>query len=116
MAGSLKGHLAEGVACCSHHQRWRNSFASSARKPYPLSGQTKHYAPDMPFQVKHLKLVVDVDPAAKTLKGVCHTTLEPVGKPLTEVFFEGEDLTVSRASLAGAAESLSFEQVEKGFK
>ncbi len=116
MAGSLKGHLSEGVACCAHHQRWQNSLAGAARQPYPLRGQTKHYAPDMPFQVKHLKLVVEVDPAAKTLKGVCHTTLEPVSKPVSEVFFEAEDLVISRASIAGAAEALTFEHMDKGYK
>lgn len=115
MTGHLKGNLAESSACCSHHSWWHGSLVNAARKQFPLPGHKKHYAPDMPFHVRHVKLVIEVDPTKASLAGDCHTTIEPVGKPVSEVFFETDELEVSKASIAGAADSLTFEKVERGY-
>lgn len=116
MAVYLRGNLAEDAACCSHHQWWRGSLFGPSRRSFPLPGMTKHYAPDMAFHVRHVKLILSVDPEAGTLSGSCHSTIEPIGQPMTDVFFQSEGLTVTRASIAGAADALALEAVDRGYK
>ena len=115
MTGTLRGNLAEEAACCSHHKWWQGSVLGAARKPYPVPGHTKHYAPDMPFHVRHVKLNITVDPTKNTLSGVCHTTVEPIGKALNEVFFQTADLVVTKASIAGSPDNLAVEKVDSGY-
>lgn len=110
----MKANLSEQAACCSHCQWWYGSLLSE-RKPFALPGTSKHYAPDMLTRVHHMKLVISVDPERRTLSGTCHTTFEPVRRELTEVFFQAKDMTIVRVSVAGAADTLSFEKTEGGF-
>src|SRR5262249_31322256 len=102
-------------ACCGHSQWWHGSLLGE-RKPFALAGAFKHYAPDMPVHVHHLKLVVSVEPEQRKLSGVCHTTVEAVADDLRELFFEAQDLSIGRVSVAGSAVELPIEQSEHGFK
>lgn len=112
----MKGNLTEHAACCGHSHWWRESLLASDRKPFALPGTFKRYAPDMPVHVHHLKLVLTVDPEGKTLSGVCHTTVEAVADDVAEVFFEAQDISIGRVSLAGSATELAIEHSEHGFK
>lgn len=115
MKSILKGNLAEHAACCGHLQWWHEAMLGG-RKPFALPGTQKQYAPDMPVNVHHIKLVLDVDPIARTLSGVCHTTVEAVGEEVRDLFFEAQDLVISSVSVANAADTLAFETSEHGFK
>ncbi len=111
----MKGDLSNDAACCCHHQWWRSELLGE-RKPFALPGTFKRYAPDLPIHVHHVKLVLSVDPVRRFLSGTCHTTFEPVGPEVNEVFFQAEEMRIDRVSVAGAAESLPFEGSEHGVK
>lgn len=111
----MKGNLTEHAACCGHSQWWHGSLLGD-RKPFALPGTFKRYAPDMPVHVHHLKLVISVDPEGRTLSGVCQTTVEAVADELRELFFEAQDLTIGRVSVAASAAELPIEKSEHGFK
>lgn len=109
----MKGNLSEHAACCSHCQWWYGSLIGE-RKPFAHPGASKHYAPDMTVRVNHMKLVLTVSPEERSLSGVCHTTFEPIASQVEEVFFQCQDMSVERVSLAGSADPLSFEKGDKG--
>jgi aminopeptidase N len=109
----MKGNLSEHAACCSHCQWWYGSLLA-ARKPFALPGTHKRYAPDVLVRVHHLKLVLSVEPERRALSGICHTTFEPIGHELSEVFFQLENMKIERVSVAGAAEPLTFEKSDEG--
>lgn len=111
----MKGNLSEHAACCGHSQWWHDSLLNG-RKPFALPGTYKRYAPDMPIAVHHMKLVLDVDPEQRALSGTCHTTIEPIVDEVDEVFFEAQDLTIVRVSIAGSANELAIATSEHGFK
>lgn len=112
---NLAGNLSEHASCCGHQHWWRHQGnAGSGRKPFALPGTKKRYAPDMTVNVQHLKLVVAVDPVKKTLAGHCYTTVSPIAKPVSSVYFQAEDLKVESVKLVGTDGELSFEEVDKG--
>src|SRR4030095_1623033 len=105
----MKGNLTHDAACCGHSQWWHGSLLGE-RKPFALPGTFKRYAPDMPVHVHHLKLVVTIDPEQHKLSGVCHTTVEAVADELRELFFEAQDLTIGRVSIAASGRELALER------
>lgn len=120
---SFTGHSHESSACCGHLHWWRhlsNSSASAARKPFALPGTAKQYAPDLTAHVHHTKLVIAVDPVAKTLVGNCLTTIEPIyeNQPISTIFFEATDLHIDSVRVLGETDaesvSLKFDIMDKG--
>ena len=109
------GNLAEHADCCGHMHWWRHLSDSTGRKPFALPGTPRQYAPDLTVTVHHTKLVLDVDPVAKTLVGHCLTTVEPIAEPINSVFFASQNLKIESATLAGSSDALSMEEVDKGF-
>ncbi len=117
-SGHLGVNLSEHASCCGHMHWWRHlsntSAGAAARKPFALPGTARQYAPDMTAMVSHTKLVISVDPMAKTLVGNCLTSLSPIDKPIDSIFFEATDLHIASVSdQSGAA--LNFELHDKGF-
>ncbi len=112
----LAGNLSEHANCCGHMHWWRNLSqrvdGASGRKPFALPGTKKRYAPDLTVRVNHVKLVLTVDPMKKTMGGLCQTTVEPIDKPVTSIFFAAEDLKIEKVTTSGQA--LSFEEQAKG--
>ena len=116
---SFTGHSHESSACCGHLHWWRhlsNSSATAARKPFALPGTAKQYAPDLTAHVHHTKLVIAVDPVAKTLVGNCLTTIEPIyeNQPISTIFFEATDLHIDSVRVHGESETLKFDIMDKG--
>ncbi len=116
---SFTGHSHESSACCGHLHWWRhlsNSSATAARKPFALPGTAKQYAPDLTAHVHHTKLVIAVDPVAKTLVGNCLTTIEPIyeNQPISTIFFEATDLHIDSVRVLGESETLKFDIMDKG--
>jgi aminopeptidase N len=70
--------------------------------------------------VHHTKLVIAVDPVAKTLVGNCLTTIEPIyeNQPISTIFFEATDLHIDSVRVLGETDaesvSLKFDIMDKG--
>jgi aminopeptidase N len=66
--------------------------------------------------VHHTKLVIAVDPVAKTLVGNCLTTIEPIyeNQPISTIFFEAADLHIDSVRVLGESETLKFDIMDKG--
>lgn len=118
---SFTGHSHESSACCGHLHWWRHLSntslnAGAARKPFALPGTAKQYAPDLTAHVHHTKLVIAVDPVAKTLVGNCLTTIEPIyeNQPISTIFFEATDLHIDSVRVLGESETLKFDIMDKG--
>jgi aminopeptidase N len=116
---SFTGHSHESSACCGHLHWWRhlsNASATAARKPFALPGTAKQYAPDLTAHVHHTKLVIAVDPVAKTLVGNCLTTIEPIyeDQPISTIFFEATDLHIDSVRVLGESETLKFDIMDRG--
>lgn len=111
----MKGNLTEHAACCGHSRWWHGSLLAD-RKPFALPGTFKRYAPDMPVNVHHVKLVLNVDPEQRELAGICQTTVEVITDELTELFFEAQEMSIAGVSLAASGADLPFERSEHGFK
>ncbi|MBL0186413.1 MAG: HEAT repeat domain-containing protein [Candidatus Obscuribacter sp.] len=115
----LAGNLSEHASCCGHTQWWRNlnqRISDSERKPFAQPGTKKRYAPDLTVKVHHVKLVLAVDPVRKTLGGHCLTTIEPIAKPVSSIFFAAEDLKIEKVTVAGKDTALKFEDLTGGIK
>jgi hypothetical protein len=89
---------------------------AAARKPFALPGTAKQYAPDLTAHVHHTKLVIAIDPVAKTLVGNCLTTIEPIyeNQPISTIFFEATDLHIDSVRVHGESETLKFDIMDKG--
>ena len=94
---------------------WREAYFAD-RKPFAPAGTFKRYAPDTPVGVKHVRLVLNVLPDEKTITGTVHARVCAIQDNVTEVFFQAQDMQVSRAALAGSAADLNLDKSEFGVK
>lgn len=111
-------HTHEHNCSCGHASAWwREAFnLTGDRKPFAPAGTHKRYAPDTPVHVKHVKLVLTILPDEKTIIGSVHTRVVAIADNVTDVFFQGQDMQIGRASLAGSANDLTLEKSEFGVK
>ncbi|MBY0551283.1 MAG: HEAT repeat domain-containing protein [Candidatus Obscuribacterales bacterium] len=109
-------HTHEHNCSCGHSAWWREVFFGADRKPFAPSGTFKRYAPDTPVHVKHVKLVLSILPDEKTIIGTVHARVVAIADNVTDVFFQGQDMRIGRASLAGSANDLTLETSEFGVK
>ena len=61
--------------------------------PHPLPGDRPVYAPDRTAAIEHIALELDeLDPHAKSLRGVCTTTFTALNDDFHEIIFDAVDL------------------------
>jgi len=79
---------------------------------FPGSGDTANaaiqYGRNRAFDVKHIKLEVDLDFEAESISGVATHTLSPVGSPASEIAFDAVNLDISAVEDNGR-NALDFE-------
>ena len=68
--------------------------ARRERRPFPLPGSTPRYARDRVVDIRHIRLDLSFDFAAKTVVGSCTTTLQPINDGVEHVEFDAVELTV----------------------
>ncbi len=67
----------------------------TADRDFALPGDTAHYAPDRPVDVRHVALDLRVDFAAKTLSGTCATTVSALYDEVREVVLRAGEMRIS---------------------
>ena len=107
-------YASEHSNCCGHINWWRQNQEAAERKPFALPGTKKRYAPDMTVRVHHVKLEVAVDPVAKTISGLCTSTIQPINAAISKVSFESTELEIQAVTSAVGAK-LDFETTDGGF-
>jgi len=80
-------------------------FGSSlgAQRPFALPGDTPHYARDRLVDVRHIKLELRIDPAAKSIEGTVHTTFAPINDGVSYVEFDAVEMEVLDVRVRGKA-------------
>ena len=64
-------------------------------RSFPLPGSRPHYGPDKVVDILHIDLHLTPDLEAKTLAGVCTTTLEAIDEGVRELRFDAVDLEIA---------------------
>lgn len=72
------------------------------RRPFGL-GVEARYPPDRVADIRHIRLELQVDPRARTLKGTATHRLVPLARPLKRLPLNLEELTVDAVTMAGRA-------------
>jgi len=71
----------------------------------PHAGNGRKYARDREIDVKHVRLEVDPDFAARSLAGVATLTFAPIARPLRQVKLDAIDLRISKVESSVAVEA-----------
>ncbi len=67
-------------------------------RDFALPGDTAHYAPDRPVDVRHIALDVAVDFEHKTLRGTCATTVSALYDEVREISLQAAEMTIASVS------------------
>ena len=68
---------------------------------FPLPGTPRRWSRDRRFDVRHIRLDVEIDPSKRTISGEVTHTLRPFVSDLDEAEFDCVELDVSRVEVAG---------------
>src|SRR5262249_51248356 len=66
------------------------------RRPFPPPGTTRRYARARVADIRHIRLELSFDFAARKLMGRCSTTLVPINDGLERLEFDAVELTIQR--------------------
>ena len=88
--------------------------APALRADDPFNGPRAklHYAPDMKFEFRHLKLELTPDVKSRTLRGVATHTVAPLAAGEKELRLDAEELQCDGASVNGAAANCATTDTE----
>jgi aminopeptidase N len=73
----------------------------ASSRPFPLSGDTVHYAPDLVVDVKHIKLQIAIDPKKKHVGGVATHTLSAINNGVRHVDFDAVEMEITAVTAGG---------------
>lgn len=71
------------------------------QRAFPLPGTRSRYAPDHVCDVRHVKIVLDIDVDARRIRGRCSLTLAPIDAPLGWLPLDAVELDIHRVSAGG---------------
>jgi aminopeptidase N len=80
-----------------------------ARRPFAPPGTTRRYARDRVADIRHIRLELSFDFAAKALQGRCRITLVPINDGLDHVEFDAVELTLRRVQRGDAGLTYSYD-------
>ncbi len=86
---------------CSRIAAAAGMMASS--RPFPLTGDTAHYAPDLVVDVRHIKLEIRIDPKARHITGVATHTVQAINNGVRHIDFDAAEMTITAVSVAAKA-------------
>ena len=90
------------------HEREMLAHATCARggglayaRPFALTGDATHYAPDLTVDVRHIKLTIRIDPKAKSIAGTATHYLSAMNAGVRHVDFDAAEMTISKVTVGG---------------
>ncbi len=84
----------------SHCSRLAGATANGPR-PFPLAGDTPHYARDLVVDVRHIKLEIRIDPARKSIEGTATHRVRAINDGVRGVDFDAAEMQVAGVSVGG---------------
>ncbi len=70
-------------------------------RPFPLTGDEPHYARDLVVDVRHIKLEIAIDPAARRIAGTATHSLRAINDGVRLIEFDAAEMTIEGVSVAG---------------
>jgi aminopeptidase N len=96
----MHGRLSEFA--CRHSLHVECGEASAPNwKSFPMPGAPMRWSRDRSFDVRHVRIEVDVDPAKKRLSGTVTHTVRPFADGMKTAEFDCAELDVSRVTAGG---------------
>ena len=85
-----------GLAGCG-----RATAALASARPFPLTGDQPHYARDLVVDVRHIKLEISIDPAARRIAGTATHTVRAINDGVRSIDLDAAEMTIEAVSVAG---------------
>ncbi|MBI5284867.1 MAG: HEAT repeat domain-containing protein [Chloroflexi bacterium] len=73
----------------------------AAPRPFPLTGDQPHYARDLVVDVRHIKLQIKIEPAAKRVGGTATHTVRAINNGVRWVEFDAVEMQISGVTAGG---------------
>src|SRR5262249_36899455 len=73
----------------------------AASRPFPLTGDTAHYARDLVVDVKHIKLEIAIDPKRKHVGGTATHTVSAINDNVRRIDFDAVEMEISGVTAGG---------------
>jgi aminopeptidase N len=77
--------------------------AAAGARPFPLAGDTAHYAPDVIVDVGHIKLEVRIDPKRRFIEGTATHHVRAINDGVRSVRFDAAEMEVRSVRVGGRA-------------
>ena len=87
---------------CARQSRVRAGKASD-RRSFFVPGATRHYAPDLPLKLEHIRIETTVDPKGKTLSATTTQRVKVIAPNQTSLKLDQVGLAVDEVLLGGKA-------------
>ncbi|HET6615225.1 MAG TPA: M1 family aminopeptidase, partial [Dehalococcoidia bacterium] len=87
--------LIERTACS------RALGAMAASKPFPLAGDTAHYARDLVVDVRHIKLEIAIDPKQQHIGGTATHYLSAINDGVRTIEFDAAEMQIASVTVGG---------------
>jgi len=75
--------------------------AAAYGRPFPLTGDQPHYARDLVVDVRHIKLEIRIDPAARRIAGTATHTVRAINDGVRAIEFDAAEMTIEGVTVAG---------------
>ncbi|GHO43818.1 M1 family aminopeptidase [Ktedonospora formicarum] len=96
--------LGNGYSLFFMHGHGHASLPSPTSRSFELPGDTLHFAPDRPGDVKHVKLEIALDFERESVSGTVYTTFTALYEEVTSVAFDAIELAIDKITIADGAE------------
>jgi aminopeptidase N len=70
-------------------------------REFALPGARPRYAPDRQFDVKHIRIDLDIDVDAKRIEGTCALTISPIAPGLQRLQLDAVELEIAQVTCGG---------------
>ncbi|HEY8173727.1 MAG TPA: M1 family aminopeptidase [Dehalococcoidia bacterium] len=81
-------------------------------KPFPLAGDTAHYARDLIVDVRHIKLEIAIEPAEKHIAGTATHYLSAINDGVSSVTFDAAEMDIKKVTVGGKPATFDYSDPE----
>lgn len=82
--------------------------AAAYSRPFALAGDTTHYAPDLPVDVRHIKLEITIDPKAKSIAGTATHYLSAINNGVRHITFDAAEMSITGVMIGGKSAKFDY--------
>ncbi|MEX2246276.1 MAG: M1 family aminopeptidase [Dehalococcoidia bacterium] len=84
-------------------------MSAAGARPFPLAGDTAHYARDLIVDVRHIKLEIRIDPKERSIAGTATHTVSAINDGVRAIEFDAAEMTISRVTAGGKAARFDYQ-------